>query len=107
MKHIKHITKTFIAHLLVLAIVFPSVLQFTHIFENHEHTFCGDVTTHLHEQDLDCDLTKFISNVFSWDIKLFDFKEVSVIKEKPSHTYISLHYKKLPQSLKTRGPPLG
>ncbi len=105
MKTIKHITTAFLAHLLVLAIVFPSIVQFTHIFQNHEHTFCGDVDTHLHEQKLDCEFTKFISAVFHFDKVYAEINTTNTIHLIPCFNYSSIISKRQSQSNFLRGPP--
>lgn len=93
------------AHLLVLAIVFPSIIHFTHIFENHEHAFCGDVETHLHEQKLDCDFTKFISALFHFEKAYFGLDTIESTYLKPCFNYSSIFSKRLSQSNLLRGPP--
>ena len=106
METIKHITSSFVAQLLVLAIVFPSVLQFSHIFEDHEHTFCGNVETHLHEQELDCDPTIFVSTVFRLDHTPLGFKVVPIPNDTPNKNYTSQVFNNIPQSRSLRGPPI-
>lgn len=105
MKTLKNITTAFLAHLLVFAIVFPLIIHFTHIFENHEHTFCGDVKTHLHEQKFDCDFTKFISTLFHFErvYRVSDANESSYLKI--FFNYSSISSKRLSQSNLLRGPP--
>ncbi|WP_432410334.1 hypothetical protein [Rasiella sp. SM2506] len=105
MKQLKHITTPFFAQLLVLAIVFPSIVQFTHIFQDHEHTFCGNVETHLHEQKLDCQLDHF--QVISYNfIPQIDFVSF------PPEAYFTVEiltatalYNSLKQTYSLRGPP--
>jgi hypothetical protein len=94
-----------LAHILVLTVVFPSIIQFTHIFENHEHTFCGNVDTHIHEQKLDCDLTKFISSVFYINYEDLKVEEVLDTSNKLNNYYSFTPSKRLSQSNYLRGPP--
>ena len=105
MKQTKHIVTTILAHLLVLAVVFPAVIQFTHIFENHEHTFCGDYKTHLHEQKLDCEFTKFISTVFHCENGYTELNETNTLHRTPCFNYSSIISKRQSQSNPLRGPP--
>jgi len=105
MKQTKHIFTNILAHFLVLAVVFPAVIQFTHIFENHKHTFCGDVDTHLHEQKLDCEFTKFISTVFHFENEYTLLKEINIPHPLPCFNYSSIISKRQSQSNLLRGPP--
>mgnify|MGYP003130892950 FL=1 len=106
MKQTKHILTNILAHLLVLAVVFPAVVQFTHIFENHEHTFCGDYKTHLHEQNLDCEFTKFISTVFHYESEYPELTITNTLLPTPCFNYSSIISKRQSQSNPLRGPPL-
>ena len=106
MKQLKEITISFLAHILVLAIVFPSVVQFKHIFKNHEHTFCGNVETHLHEQKLDCQLDHFQVTTYNFS-PLINFRSIppeanfTVEIRTATTAYISLKH-----THSLRGPPL-
>lgn len=105
MKQLKHITTPFLAHLLVLAIVFPSIVQFAHIFENHDHTFCGNVETHLHEQKLDCQLDHFQVITYNF-VPQIDF--ISFLPEEHYAVEIltaTALYNSLKQTYSLRGPP--
>lgn len=101
----KNIQLSFASCLLAIALVFPSLVQFSHIFENHEHNFCGDVTTHLHEQKLDCDLGDFhfthfhFEETISYETPIIEASTVVEI------TYTSRRYHTLSTSIGLRGPP--
>ncbi len=48
--------------MLVLAVMLPSVVKLSHVFTHHSHQVCdadGELKTHFHESDLDCDFYKF------------------------------------------------
>jgi hypothetical protein len=92
--------------LLVFTLVLPSVVKFSHVFEHHQHEVCnGEITTHLHNQDVDCEFYKF---------KLatsFTIPDYNVDIFQPQHTYLKSDshydflsdYQRLHFSL--RGPP--
>ncbi len=45
------------AMLLLIVMQIPICLQFIHIFEEHDHNNdCKEVTTHLHDKEIDCSL---------------------------------------------------
>ncbi|MAZ72834.1 MAG: hypothetical protein CMC70_06775 [Flavobacteriaceae bacterium] len=105
MKQLKHIAISFLAHCLVLAVVLPSIVQFAHIFENHEHTFCGTVETHLHEQKLDCELDHF--QVITYNF-IPQQAYTSVLPEENFSVTIrtaTAVYTSLKQTHSLRGPP--
>ena len=91
---------------LIVALLVPSIIEFSHIFSHHEHKVCmGETSTHIHKVDLDCDFQKFqlnktftISNSYS---ELFSPQELSV-KIISQYDFLS-SYQKLHFAL--RGPP--
>ncbi|WP_290696185.1 hypothetical protein [Lacinutrix sp.] len=60
---IQHIVIKSIIILLVAAIVLPSVVKFTHVFEEHKHEVCANPSdSHYHEVEIDCEFYKFKVN---------------------------------------------
>lgn len=55
----KQILKFSLAALLSVALLFPVAVQFLHIFEDHEHKPCTELTSHLHEKKIDCSVCHF------------------------------------------------
>ena len=105
MKRIKYIATIAATYGLLFAIVFPSVLHVTHLFEDHEHTFCGNVETHLHEQELDCDFTKFLSPVAS-NVFFSHESDTHLPKEAKLNFYYSAPQELgISQAIQVRGPP--
>ena len=94
-----------ITYLLVVSLLLPSMVQFTHIFEDHEHNFCGNVSTHLHEEQFDCDLTKIFAPLAQFELnqytELIDFQIPTLI----NYTYEQPFARQLSQSYEVRGPP--
>lgn len=63
MKQQQHIAFKIAAIVLLLAVLMPSAVKFTHIFENHKHEVCTDYSTkHMHEINLECEFFKFKLN---------------------------------------------
>ena len=105
MKKLKNIISLFAAWLLLMAILLPSLLQFGHIFEGHEHKFCGDVQVHIHKQELDCDLLLYGSIVYDITSSNLDLTNFQHLQKLTNTNFSSLIYRKLSQSKYLRGPP--
>ncbi|SHH55578.1 hypothetical protein [Winogradskyella jejuensis] len=102
-----HIIARISALLLVIAILAPSMVKFSHGFQNHEHEICyGKSTSHFHELDIDCEFYKFKLNtqyvhlLKPIDVLEFNIKNPDV---KSQYSFIS-DYQRLQTSL--RGPPI-
>ena len=105
--NIEHISFKIIALTLVIAIVTPALVKFSHGFQNHEHEVCyGESTSHLHELDIDCDFYKFKLNTqyvhFLKPINVLEIEHVTP-EIKSQYSFIS-DYQRLQTSL--RGPPV-
>ena len=103
----QHIAFRITTLFIVVCLVLPSVVKFSHIFAHHEHEVClGENQSHLHEIDMDCEFYKFnLSNSFYFkteDYKI-NFNVPSQILNTKYHTYLRSH-----QQLSTylRGPPI-
>lgn len=101
-----HITFKTFAFALALVLLVPTVVKFNHIFAHHKHDIClGETTTHLHEQNTDCDFYKFkLANVYThtfFEFNLFLPKEqtLSIVSQ---YQFLS-KYQRLQIAL--RGPP--
>lgn len=90
----------------VVCLILPTVVKFSHVFSHHEHEVClGENQSHLHEIDMDCEFFKFkLSNSYYFIIETYDIHEniVSNKLQTKYHTYLKSH-----QQLSTylRGPP--
>jgi hypothetical protein len=63
MTQFKQHTFSFIALVLLLAVLLPSVVKMGHVFESHKHDVCkGEKTAHVHEIDSDCEFYDFHLN---------------------------------------------
>ena len=106
MKQLQHIAKLLTACVLLVAIMFPSVASAAHIFEDHEHTFCGNYDTHLHEQEIDCDVTKILVPTYYNTITLNFNTNATTISTKLIETSQPLFAQKISHSYLLRGPPI-
>ena len=85
----------------------PTSVQFFHAFEEHEHANdCTEITTHLHEKELDCSLCDF--HISSFDFKFYNISDYSTIKVSSEYVayYKSKKYNSIKPSFNLRGPPM-
>jgi len=106
-KYIKnHIILNFFAILLTVSIAVPSIVKFTHIFEDHKHEVCTNyTTTHFHEFDVDCEFYKFKIPIQTLsDINISNTLEIDIITSKVYNHYTLLQSSKF-NLFEHRGPP--
>ncbi|WP_425075503.1 hypothetical protein [Psychroserpens sp. S379A] len=107
MKNFKqHIISKITTSLVVICLVAPIGVKFTHLFSNHEHEVClGENQSHFHEIDTDCEFFKFKINHNSFiTISNYDLKQ----DFEPSVLEIEYYsYLKSQQQITSylRGPP--
>ena len=59
----KHIIYNVSVIILVIALLTPSLVKFSHVFENHIHKVCKNPQKlHYHEYNVDCDFYSFKLN---------------------------------------------
>jgi hypothetical protein len=103
----QHITFKILAFSLALTLLTPTFVKFNHIFAHHKHDIClGEkTTTHLHEQNTDCDFYKFkLTNVYTHtflEFNLFECKE-QTLSSVSQYQFVS-KFRRLQIAL--RGPP--
>ena len=61
---------------LLLLLLSPLCVQFSHLFEAHEHLVCTETTTHFHEAPIDCSLCDFQFQSFNFQ----PLKQLQLIK---------------------------
>jgi len=61
-----HIPKFLGVIALVFALMLPTCVEFSHLFENHEHEVCFEQTTHLHKDAPECHSCDFYSSSFQY-----------------------------------------
>ncbi|WP_456440205.1 hypothetical protein [Psychroserpens sp.] len=105
-KYKQHITFRIVTIFIVVCLVLPTVVKFSHIFNHHEHEVClGENQSHLHEIDTDCDFYKFNLN-HQTTLITFNFTPLIINENQETITsqYLFLSsFQKLHFSL--RGPP--
>ncbi len=103
---VKQIFKVFTALLLVFALMLPTAIQFSHIYENHEHVICNDdQSIHYHEAVPDCSVCHFHQQSFNYDlISYIEIIEIYNTKKTEDHFSSSLHSLKINRP-QLRGPP--
>lgn len=100
------ITFKIITCVLVMSLLVPTAVKFSHIFTHHHHEICdGEPQTHLHSADLDCSFYKFkLSTPFT--IPAMEFVGVSI---NDNHQYYPDYYSFLSDfqqlHFSLRGPP--
>ena len=97
--------KTF-ALALLLALLLPSTIQFSHIFgHQHEHKRCTNLNAHLHEKKLDCSIDSFHFSSYTYiEFNFSEFSETISIAAIANHytsAITSAHF----HSASLRGPP--
>jgi len=101
-----HIMYKAIILLLICSFIAPSIVKFTHVFENHKHEVCSTPQkSHFHAFDLDCEFYKFN---FNPQIS-FANNSTDVIDPKISSNIIASQYQSISKfqrfSFSLRGPP--
>ncbi|WP_033958177.1 hypothetical protein [Psychroserpens jangbogonensis] len=102
----QHIAFRIATVFIVLCLVLPSVVKFSHTFSDHEHEVClGENQSHFHEIDSDCDFYKFkINHQTTFSVLKFIPIQVNDNREVIASKYLFLSsFQKLHFSL--RGPP--
>ena len=102
----KEILKIISAAIFSLALLLPTAVKFAHTFEGHEHKACTDLSTHLHEKQLDCSICDFHFSIFDFTpqqntefIAQEEFQKTETLYFLANFSLNSTHYY-------LRGPPL-
>ena len=69
--------------LLLLAIILPSAIQFSHFIEGHNDNSCAIQIVHLHKTEKNCDTCDFHFTSFNFDISKYE-------EANSSKTYLNL-----------------
>lgn len=106
MQRSKHLGKTITSILLLVALLFPSAVQFAHAFENHDHRPCEEISTHLHQDSTECQVCDFQMATFEYKIIAYPEFLIPTIISKAEKLFSSLllsSFKKTNTQL--RAPP--
>ena len=98
---IQHLTATIFS----LSLLFPSFIQFAHTFDDHKHELCTDISTHIHQQELDCSICDFHFSTFNFTPQ--QYPELAVTHGfQIAETYFQLSkFEKSTSYYYLRGPP--
>ena len=101
------IGKNVAAVLLLLAIILPSAVQFSHMIEGHEGVACNDHSTHIHKTEKTCEICAFQLTSVSYDIDKYPDLLLTQISVKVSTIFTPLrfHYSTLTNK-QLRAPPV-
>ncbi|TLP74163.1 hypothetical protein [Maribacter sp. ACAM166] len=102
----KQILNVIAALLLIAALMLPDVIQFSHIFQEHEHVVCNEQTTHIHTDVPDCKICHF--HLASFNYELAEYVELLTppVLEKIEIQFSSLLYHSFKNTnTRLRAPP--
>jgi hypothetical protein len=54
-----HISKFLGVITLIFVLMLPTTVQFSHLFEKHDHEICFEQNTHIHQDEPDCHVCDF------------------------------------------------
>jgi hypothetical protein len=54
--------------LLMAALMFPTVVQFSHTFRMHDHPSCDDRSVHLHQEVPNCNICHFHFSTYTYQV---------------------------------------
>tara|TARA_B110000967_G_C18726406_1_gene480340 strand:+ start:606 stop:935 length:330 start_codon:yes stop_codon:yes gene_type:complete len=99
--------KIFAAVLLLLALLFPTAIQVSHMVEGHEDVACNDHSTHFHKSEKTCEICVFHISLISYDIAKYPDLILAQISVKVSTNYTptQLYFSTLTNN-QLRGPPI-
>lgn len=101
-----HIISKISVIILVIVLLTPSVVKFSHIFQDHFHQVCKNPQKiHFHKSDLDCDFYKFkLRTQFSFSAEELKFLIIEENYQVITSQYLFLENKQNLHFFK-RGPP--
>lgn len=94
---------------LTLAVLLPSAVKLSHVFNHHEHEVCSNddvnTNTHFHELDLDCEFYKFKLNTnYYFNVEITEISSQANFYKLNSDFYLYLRAHEQDTSY-LRGPP--
>ncbi len=95
----------FSALLFIIIMLLPTIIQFTHVFEEHEQTDCNVVTTHIHKHELECSTCDFNLNQNYYSSNQ-DYQDTFITyQKKVCYKLYNFKYYHQHLSYSLRGPP--
>ena len=101
-----HIGYQLLAWTLILCLVLPIAVKFTHILSDHEHEVCSvENQFHFHEIDMDCEFYNFnINHITTIEFHNYDIHKLNETLNSES-TYYSFLKSHNQLTSRLRGPP--
>jgi hypothetical protein len=90
---------------LLLLFSLPIFTQVSHVFSDHDHPICTDVTTHIHKTEKDCSICDFHFVPFSFNALAFSLESPATPASKQTSFYQQNLDSKLLLTHGQRGPP--
>ena len=101
-----YILKYFGAIALVFVLMLPASVQFSHLFEGHEHEICTEQTTHLHEDQTQCELCDFFGTAHDYTIPVAPTYTAVLLPNSKKHTTATVSFFSSKRTFKQlRAPP--
>jgi hypothetical protein len=99
--------KNIAAVVLLLALILPTAIQFSHMVEGHEGVTCNDQSTHIHKSEKTCEVCAFHLTSIRYDIAKYPDLLLTQISVKVSINYtpLQLYFSTLTNN-QLRGPPV-
>jgi hypothetical protein len=99
--------KNIAAVLLLLALILPTAIQFSHMVEGHEDVTCNDQSTHIHKSSKTCEVCAFHLTSISYDLATYpDLSLLQIsVKVSTNYTPLQLYFSTLTNK-QLRGPPI-
>lgn len=99
--------KTSASVLLLLALILPTSIQFSHMIEGHENDTCNVQISHIHKSEKNCETCDFQLTSISYDIGEYPDLLLTQISVKLStdFTPLQFHYPTLTNT-QLRAPPI-
>ncbi len=100
-----NIASRFFGFLFSLAILFPGIVKFTHLFEDHAHVACSETKQHIHEKKFDCEINDFHGNSFDVPYLDYSYSATPKVYHSEATPYFPSFTSEKPQDFFRRGPP--
>ena len=99
--------KNFAALLLLLALILPTALQFSHMIEGHEGDTCNEQSTHIHKSEKNCEVCDFHLTSINYDLANYPDLLLTQISVKLSTDFAPVQfYYPTPTNKQLRAPPV-
>lgn len=96
----------YVVILLIGLLIFPSIVEFTHVFAGHQHKACSNFSdSHFHGKNVECELFSFQKTSFSYpDLVIYELVSPEIQVFKDTIPYLFLNTTEA-SAFEQRGPP--